>query len=250
MILIATPKYLAIAEVLQGRILDGTLAPGERFPTLEEIKTEFDVAEGTAHQAMRFLRDKGLITTKAGAQARVRDRPAMRRMVRSWYRDAPGGSPWRADMAAQGRAGTWESHSEQISAPPAVAERLGIGRGEKVMRTQYTFFADGEPIYLSTSWEPLSITLGTPIVLPEDGPYAGAGVQDRMAAIGMAPDHSTEEPAANYSLSVSEAERLRLPAGVGALLIRRTYWRERTALETADIVIPDTLQVCYEIPIG
>ncbi|CAM5615451.1 UbiC transcription regulator-associated domain-containing protein OS=Streptomyces microflavus OX=1919 GN=Smic_53850 PE=4 SV=1 [Streptomyces microflavus] len=37
-----------------------------------------------------------------------------------------------------------------------VAERLGIEPGDRVMRTHYVFREAGEPIMLSTSWEPLS----------------------------------------------------------------------------------------------
>jgi hypothetical protein len=36
------------------------------------------------------------------------------------------------------------------------------------MRTRYTFLADGEPVTLPTSWEPLALTEGTPIMFPEE----------------------------------------------------------------------------------
>lgn len=246
---IATWKYLAIAEELRARILAGTLAPGARFPTLAEIGAEFAVAEETARSATNLLRDQGLIVTKPGAQSRVQDDAEITRMVRSWYRDAPGGSPWRADMAAQGRTGAWTAQSEPVPAPPAVARRLHIEPGDRVMRTTYVMTTDGRPAYLSTSWEPTAITGGTPVLLPEAGPYAGAGVADRMTAIGHTPTHSTEDPAIYY-LSTAEAAKLGKRPGLPCLLIRRTYHEGETPLETADIVLPPDIQVRYEIPFG
>lgn len=44
-----------------------------------------------------------------------------------------------------------------------------VGQDEDVVRTRYVFEASGDPVMLSTSYEPLAITRGTPIVLPEDG---------------------------------------------------------------------------------
>lgn len=246
---IETPKYLAIAEELKRRILDGELEPGDRFPTHAEIAHEFDAAEETARRATEMLRDQILITTKSGAQSRVRDPAKLQRMVRSWYRDAPGGSPWRADMAAQGRTGGWTAHSEPIPAPPAIATRLRITPGDEVMRTAYVMTVDGDPAYLSTSWEPTALTRGTEVYLPEAGPYAGAGVADRMTAIGHMPTRSTEDPSI-YFLASAEAKKLGLRPGLPCLLIRRTYWERDIPLEIADIVLPPDIQVSYEIPIG
>jgi GntR family transcriptional regulator len=43
--------------------------------------------------------------------------------------------------------------------------------------------SDSEPVMLLTSHEPLSISEGTPVMLPERRPLAGRGVRDRMASI-------------------------------------------------------------------
>jgi DNA-binding GntR family transcriptional regulator len=70
-------------------------------------------------------------------------------------------------MGASGRAGSWECSSERAAMTPAVAERLAAGPGAPAMRTPYTFIADGEPVMLSVSWEPLELTSGTPVMFPE-----------------------------------------------------------------------------------
>ena len=245
-----TPRYAEIADDLRRQILDGTLAPGARLPTLAELTNRYNVSERTAYEATRLLLNEGLINSKTGSGSFVRGRPTVVRLARSWYRDSAGrGSPWRADMAAQGRDGSWISHSTPVKAAPAIAERLAIEPGDRAMRTEYTFTADGAPTYLSTSWEPLALTNGTEIMLPEDGEYAGAGVVDRFAAIGITIDRNEEEILA-HNLTIAEAEKLRLRPGISAVMIQRTYFAGDTPVETAAIVLPPHYRAVYQIPVG
>lgn len=246
---IETPKYQQIADELRRRILDGVYPPGSRFPSQSQLTREYDVSSRVVVDATKLLLAEGLLESRSGAATRVRNRPAAVRMVRSWYLEQRDGSPWRADMAAQGRIGAWESQSQRVSAPPAIAERLAIEPGAKVMRTGYVFTADGEPTYLSTSWEPMALTLGTDILLPEDGPHAGRGVAERMAVIGHPPTRVDEEILPR-TLTVAEGEQLRLHPGIAIIVIQRTYYDGDLPLETADIVIPPPYRPLYQIPIG
>ncbi|MGH3437140.1 MAG: GntR family transcriptional regulator [Sciscionella sp.] len=244
-----TSKYEQIADELREQVIDGTLAPGSRLPTLAELMEQYGVSERTAFQAAQVLLNEGLITSKPGSRYQVRERPAIKRMVRTWYREPVGGSPWRADMAAQGRVGSWIAQSRSLPAPPAIAERLRINTGERVMRTSYVFTADGEPTYLSTSWEPMALTIGTEIMLPEDGEYAGKGVVDRFAAIGLTINRAVEETLPR-NLTSAEAQKLKLRPGTPVQLIERTYFADDQPVETADILIPTHLRPVYEIPVG
>jgi DNA-binding GntR family transcriptional regulator len=243
-------KAQRIADDLRQQIIDGDLPPGTRLPTLKELRNRYHVAENTVFNATQLLIGEGLISGKAGAGYYVRPRPTVIRMVRSWYRDAAGkGSPWRADMATQGRNGSWEWQSKPTTATPAVAERLHIAAGDRVMRTAYTFTADGEAVFLSTSWEPMALTLGTEILLPEEGVHAGKGVADRMAVIGHAPTRVDEEIVPR-TLTDAEAAKLKLHAGISIVVIQRTYYDGDLPLETADIVLPPHYRAVYQIPVG
>lgn len=197
-----------------------------------------------------MLVSEGYVESRSGSGTYVRERPRVRRLTRSWYREAHGraSSPFRADMRAQGRAGTWRSSSQTATAPPAVAERLGVDEGAEVMCTEYTFLADEHPVMLSTSWEPLELTRGTPVMLPEEGPHAGAGVVARMREIGHEVTLATEVVTARAVLA-DEAERLGLPLGAIVMVIQRTYAGDRP-VETADIVVPvDQCELEYAIPV-
>jgi len=240
--------YLRIADDFRRRIAEGRLQPGDKVPSRHQIAAEYGVSDRVAVEAVRVLVAENLVEARPGSGTYVRPKPHLRRLTRSWYREQRGDSPFRADMAAQGRRGAWRSSSETTDAPPAVAERLAIEPGDPVMRTRYVFLADGEPVMTSTSWEPLAITRGTPILLPEDGPYAGQGVTGRMAAIGISVELAREIVSARH-VTAQEAEELGLSLGAVVTTIQRTYVADRP-VETADIVVPvDRYELAYVIPV-
>lgn len=243
------PKYLRIADDLRAKIVGGNLSVGDRLPSIPEITREYGVARNTAADALDVLTREGLAEARPGSGTYVRQPPEIRRLVRSWNRNARGGSPFAGDMADQGRAGTWDYDSRTASAPPEVRERLALGEPDAgdpdAIRTEYVFRADGQPVMLSTAWEPLALTRGTPIVLPEDGPHAGKGVVERMRQIDVHITHAAEVVSARTA-TLDEAKRLGIGEGRVVLTIERTYYADTRPAETADIVIPvDRYQVVY-----
>ncbi|GHC96196.1 GntR family transcriptional regulator [Nocardiopsis terrae] len=246
----ARPTYQRVADTLRQRIIAGDYAPGDRLPSRQDLAAEFEVGMRVAADAVQQLVAGGYVVSRTGSGSYVRSRPPVRRLTRSWYREARSGSPFRADMAAQAVRGGWESSSRSTTAPEAIAHRLAIDPDDPVMRTQYTFTGDDEPVMLSTSWEPLEITRGTEVVLPENGVYSGRGVVERMRAIGQrivqAGEIVTARPA-----SADEADNLQVTRGSVVLVIQRTYYTEDCPVETADIVVPpDRYELAYMIPVG
>ena len=155
-------------------------------------------------------------------------------------------------MKAVGKQGNWESRTEaKVLAPAEIATRLGIGEGDLCGHTVYEFLADGKPVQLSTSWEPYDLTAGTLVDLPEGGPHAGAGVVNRMAAIGITVSHAVEQPEPRQA-SAEEASLLGLQRTSWVTHIRRTYYSDQgQPVETADIVVPAALcEIVYEVPIS
>ncbi|WP_232306606.1 GntR family transcriptional regulator [Thermobifida cellulosilytica] len=231
-------------------MVTGVYRPGDRLPSRQRLSEEFGVGPRVAADAIAHLVAHGYVVTRTGSGAYVRSRPPVRRLTRSWYRESRGGSPFRADMAAQAIRGGWSSESEISTASAETAERLAIAPGDEVMRTRYVFTGNDEPVMLSTSWEPLELTRGTAIVLPEDGPHAGRGVVERMAVIGQRIVHATEIVTARTA-TAEEADRLGLGRSAVVMLIRRTYFTAERPVETADIVVPpDRYELAYTIPVN
>ena len=243
------PTYQRIADDLRRSIVDGVLPPGAKIPSRHELARQYDVSDRVAVEAVRLLAAEGFVESKSGSGSYVRQRPERQRLTRSWYTQRQGGSPFRADMAAAGIPGTWESSTERVPMTPAIAARLGAEPGDPAMRTTYTFLGDGRPVMLSVSWEPAALTSGTAIMFPEEGPHAGKGVVERMAVIGQRITHAGETVAARPALA-SEAERLDMRPGGIVITIARIYRVDERAVETADIVLPaERYAVAYDVPV-
>ncbi|MYW14737.1 UTRA domain-containing protein, partial [Streptomyces sp. SID2955] len=148
----------------------------------------------------------------------------------------------------RGRADAWDAHSRvRVPAPEAIAERLAITPGDLCVTTHYEFLAGGQPVQLSESWEPMALTDGTPIVLPEKGPLAGKGVVERMRSIGVVVETVVEAPRPARA-TPAQANLLGINAGDLVLRIERTiYDTDGCPVETADMVVPDARrEVVYE----
>lgn len=244
------PAYLQIAADLRGRIVSGELAPGAKLPSESRLMAQFGVSNTVTKRAVAVLKAEGLVEGRHGSGVYVRQ---VRRVVRDsqgrGQRTQPGStSPFARDVAGSGQQASWEHDSGEIACPENVAARLGVEPGTAVMRTRYRYLADGVPVQLATSYEPLAVTRGTPVELPEDG--AAVGVVARMDAIGVRVDECVEAVIARAA-HPEEIELLQLPAG-GALMmvVERTYRSAGAAVETADIVLAaDRYQLVYRWPV-
>jgi len=244
------PAYLRIAGDLRTRIVEGALAPGDKLPTETAVMAKYGVSRTVAKYAINVLKGEGLVEGRRGSGVYVRE---IRRIVRESHardmRTQPGStSPFARDAARAGRRAGWEHHSRHEVADLDVARRLGIEIGHPVMMTTYRFLAEGQPIQLSTSWEPLAVTGGTSVEWPENG--AAVGVVARFDYIGVRIDECVEMVTAR-SAQQTEIDALNLqPRGSAVLVVERTYLAEGRPVETATITFPsDRYELRYRFPI-
>lgn len=71
----APPRYEQIAQRYAAAIEAGTLAPGERFPSVRRLAAEEDVSVATVLQALARLESRGLIEARPRSGHFVRHRP-------------------------------------------------------------------------------------------------------------------------------------------------------------------------------
>ena len=240
------PVYLKVLEDLRMRIREGVLEPGARVPSRNAIIAMYRVGETAAKHALAVLATEGLIEARAGSGSYVRKPPGARHLEhdRLHFPGSPfgvGESAGRADGmlvtdSPAARYVAWEHYSEHTAPPAHIAGRLG-GAGALVTATRYLMTADGQPVQLAISYEPSGLTEGTAVALPEQGPYAGRGVIERMRSIGIEVDQVLEEVSVRTCL-LAEAAALAMPAGSAVIAIERTHVAGARPVETADIVIP------------
>jgi DNA-binding GntR family transcriptional regulator len=227
--------YERIAAAVRDQILARTLAPGERLPTQEELVETFGSSRIVVRRALDLLESEGLINRQQGGRATVRLHDPLIRRADLHYRSEPG-APFAEEAIATERVPRY-SHTTAIDrAGLETAHRLKIGVGDEVMRTDYVSYADDEPMMLTTSFEPLALTRGTPIEKPEEGPLMGAGIVDRFTSIDLRPTEVRERLHSRMPRP-SEVEQLQLRPGIPVVAIVRTSFSGDTPIETANILL-------------
>lgn len=261
------PVYLRVLEDLRAQIREGVLAPGARVPSRNGIITRYGVGETAAKHALQVLATEGLIEARAGSGSYVRAVPGARCLEhdRLHFPGSPFGLADGPEPAPANGAGSpnghgpaaaaapqrlsWEHQTERVPPPPRVARRLGLADGESVIRTRYLLTSDGSPVQLAVSYEPATLTAGTPVALPEQGPYAGRGVAERMRVIGISVDQVVEDISVRPSVT-SEAADLGIPAGAPVLAAERAHCAGSRAVEFGEIVVPaDRFRLRYRFPL-
>lgn len=261
------PVYLRVLADLRAQMRDGVLPPGARVPSRNAIIARYGVGETAAKHALQVLAAEGLIEARAGSGSYVRRIPAVRLLEHDRLHFP--GSPYGLAEAAEAADGTgqeqagqaarasgeavrlaWEHHAERVQAPPSVARRLRLEPGDdRVMCTRYLLTADGSPVQLATSYEPVAITAGTPVLLPEQGQFAGRGVIARMGVIGIQVDQVTEDIAVRPS-QAAEAGALAIALGALVISVERAHHAADRVVEAGDIVIPaDQYRLRYRLPV-
>ncbi len=247
------PLHQQVAERIRRRVSGGEegYRPGNKLRTYRELAEVEGVGETTMKLALRALVDQGVLTVRQGSGSFVRQPPATRDTDRTWYRRG-GRSSHKAAQRAAGHTPRVTCDSTVQPAPDDIAGRLGIAPGAETMRSILGFFADDQPTHISTSWEPRDITGGTPVELPEEGPYGEWGVIDRMDVIGWRCEYVIEKCVARPA-SVAEAGLLRVRPGAPVIEIERTHYAVKDgaerAVETATIVAPEGARMIYRVPV-
>lgn len=67
------PKYRRIAGEWRDRIRSGEYAPGAQLPPKAAMMEDYKVSLGTVNDALKVLRDEGLIETRQGSGTFVSD---------------------------------------------------------------------------------------------------------------------------------------------------------------------------------
>jgi GntR family transcriptional regulator len=260
------PVYLRVLEDLREQIRGGVLAPGARVPSRNGIIARYGVGETAAKHALQVLATEGLIEARAGSGSYVRRVPAASHLehdrlhfpgspfgLEDPQRAAGGGTADRgpADGEAHSPRLSWEHQSERVAALPHIARLLRVEPGDaQVTRTRYLLCADGTPVQMVTSYEPAELTAHTPVPFPEQGPFAGRGVIERMKVISVYVDQVVEEISVRPSLS-AEAAALDIPAGAPVLLIERAHRAGQRTVEVGEILIAaDRFRLRYRIPVA
>jgi GntR family transcriptional regulator len=204
-------RYAALAGALRQRVIDGEWPLGTALPAETRLAAEHGVALGTLRRALELLAGQGLIERRHGKGTFVRGGLTGAPMMRFFRFGAGDGEVPRSRILSR----------SQLAATAEVARRLGIGRGEPVLRLQRLRSLGGQPRLLEDIWLPLpafAALLDTPVadwgdlLYPFFAERCGVAVARAVDEIAFA------------NLTAAHARALKLPPGhPGVTVTRQAY---------------------------
>ena len=133
---VRAPKYWGLKQRLL-RMLD-TLEPGAAIPTERTLALQFGASRTTVRQALADLTVEGRLRRVQGSGTFVAEPKVAQRLQLSSYTE---------DMKAQGREPSSRLLAlDDLPADQELADRLGMRRGEIVLRVRRLRLADDEPM--------------------------------------------------------------------------------------------------------
>ncbi|TCJ94608.1 GntR family transcriptional regulator [Nocardia alba] len=163
------PPSRRVADELRRAITGGDLAPGDQLPSERVLAERHQVARNTAREAIRILADEGLVTAVHGKGVFVRKPQRLLRFGSDRYsnrlREETGLSPYRSEVAKQGRTARVDCTSiTRVQPPEDVAARLNLNpETDTVARRENWYFADEEPVQVGVTYIPWAIAEHSPL---------------------------------------------------------------------------------------
>ena len=258
------PRYVQVAEELKEQILSGDLPAGQMLPSEPELSEKYGISRTSIRNALRTLREWGLIRSEQGRGSFVRSpktRVTRRNIERyQWEKDrvhepeelrgATGSTEQDTGLTFQ----DLEFHAEydQIPATPELAETFDIEAGTTLLRRIYWTSAKSEdaPLSMSRSYLVLSMLTDNPDLLDaKKEPWPG-GTHHQLSTVGIEIDRVVDTVTARPPMP-DEVEILRTDPGVSVLALRKvSYGTDGRVVELAEAAYPgDRTELVYEIPL-
>jgi DNA-binding GntR family transcriptional regulator len=164
--------YARIADDLRRRITSGELPTGALLPTQKELAESYQVARMTARQAISELVNEGLVTSKQGKGATVRERHQLAYRPQAEYESRTSAimDRYMSSLSQEGREPSQRIEILIEPAPPVVAKRLEIDPGALVAVRRRTRFINKVPFNINDTYYDYELARDTSIMNPADIP--------------------------------------------------------------------------------
>ncbi len=260
----AMPKaYEQIADDIRRSIRAGLLRPGERLPAETKLAEQYRRSVPTLRDALRLLREEGLIEKEHGRGNFVR-RPRAG-VVRDNSRHQWEKSRVHQPQRRRARTGATERDTglelqdlvfhaayREVRADEHLAAAFAVPEGtpliERSYRTRYA--AESAPFNLATSYLVRDLVAHNPDLLDDTKEPWPGGTQNQLSTVGIELDRVEERLTARPP-TPEEAAELELPPGTSVLLLRKTsYDTAGRVVEVAHVTLPgDRTEAVFTTPL-
>ncbi|WP_290104985.1 GntR family transcriptional regulator [Actinomadura sp. DC4] len=226
------PLYQRIAEELRLKIETGELSPGSLVPPESQLTVDYKASRNTIREAVRWLKDLGLVDTQPGRGTTVISKPVPFEITLTPDSETGfgggEGAAYIAEVQAQNRVARAGSPKVEIhKAKGRIAEELGLAVDAEVISRHQQRYIDDTPWSLQTSYYPVDfVARGATRLLSADDIEEGT-VRYIEGALGIKQASYTDRITVRAP-DVNEVAFFDLPAN-GSVPVFQTY---RTARDT------------------
>lgn len=154
------PLYQTIAEELRLKIETGELAPGKLVPPESQLTKDYGASRNTIREAIRWLKDLGLVDTQPGRGTTVIEKPKPFEITLTPDSETGFGGgegvAYYAEVQAQNRVARASPPKVEIQkAEGRIAVELGLSADAQVISRHQQRYIDETAWSLQTSYYPL-----------------------------------------------------------------------------------------------
>jgi GntR family transcriptional regulator len=141
------PLYAQVESVIIGRISKGSMPPGTRLPSEDDLVQEYAVSRTTIRAAIQSLVQRGLVEIRRGKGTFVTQPKITQELTEL--------TGFVEDMQALGRHAKAKVLDQQVvAANQVVARQLSLAQGTPVVRIQRVRLADAIPLSFDETYLP------------------------------------------------------------------------------------------------
>lgn len=213
------PLWNQLFEDISRRLDAGAFATS--FPGEHQLVAEYGVSRHTVREALRRLRESGVLESSRGRGTRVH-RPQIEQPVGALY------SLFRA-VESLGLEQRSEVRALELRIEPRVAEQLQLAPDTELVYLERLRLADGEPLALDHTWLPRDI--GDPLLVADFSHVALYDELDRRAGVRLTGGNehiqaSVPTPELRTTLHIDDTVAVFAIERQGCLDGRPVEWRE------------------------
>ncbi|MEW1749524.1 GntR family transcriptional regulator [Streptomyces angustmyceticus] len=240
-----------IADRLRRSIRAGRLKPGDPLPPEAQLAEQFGQGVPAVRDALRILRDEGLIEGRPGRGNVVR-RPhttAVRTNLRHQWEKGRARGPLEErarngtteyETGLQGRDLVFHASYREIEADEGLARAFALPEGTALLERRYRtrYAAESTPFSLVTSYLVREAIAGNPELLDETNEPWPGGSQAQLHTVGIELGHIEERVTARPP-TPDEAAELALPPRSSVLVLRKTsIGIDDRVVDVSDVILP------------
>ena len=140
------PLFRRVVDIVRKEILQGIHPVGERLPTENDLSMRFGVSRQTVREALRELRQAGLVTSRRGSGTTV-----ARQDSAQYYLHESGSLE---DLTQYATSTRWDYTTRLEAMDEQLAARFGVAPGQRWLRLEGCRYAGAEPrpVYWTQAW--------------------------------------------------------------------------------------------------